>query len=76
LGLYLILMRPTQPNGQKLSANPEFKSSSIQAGGFIWNVHTIGINGFARIRPYKLDTFRRRDDAAADLHAKEDDLRE
>ena len=56
---------PTQPNGKVLSLSGQFRpaitagdfqSPSIQAGGFIWNVHTIGINGYARIRLYKLDT--------------------
>jgi hypothetical protein len=54
------LTQITQPNGQILSEDSagfeSFASPSIQAGGFIWNVHTIGINGYARIRLYKLDT--------------------
>jgi hypothetical protein len=53
------LTQITQPNGQILSEDSagfeSFASPSIQAGGFIWNVHTICINGYARIRLYKLD---------------------
>jgi hypothetical protein len=46
------------PNGKGLSvqSSSQFQSPSIQAGGFIWNVHTIGLNDYARIRLYKLDT--------------------
>ena len=43
------LTQITQPNGQILSEDSagfeSFASPSIQAGGFIWNVHMIGING-------------------------------
>jgi hypothetical protein len=52
----------TQPNGQGLmtasifSGYGDFQSASIQSRGAIWNVHTIGLGGYSRIRMYKLDT--------------------
>jgi hypothetical protein len=44
-----------QPNGQELlTGNGSFRSASIQIGDLLWNVHTIGVNGQARWRLYKL----------------------
>jgi hypothetical protein len=44
-----------QPNGQNLATgNGSFGSASIQFGAFLWNVHTINVNGQARWRLYKL----------------------
>ena len=46
-----------QPNGQTLDVlDGRFQSASIQAGGALWNVHTINIGGFARWRLYKFST--------------------
>jgi hypothetical protein len=45
----------TQPNGFLLDAgSSEFRVPSIQAGNFLWNVHTIdGGNGHPKVRLYK-----------------------
>jgi len=44
-----------QPNGQRLlTSDGEFLAPTIQVGPFLWNVHTINVNGKARWRLYKL----------------------
>lgn len=46
-----------QPNGEVLDTiDGRFQSASIQSLGYIWNVHTIGLNGFAAVRLYRLGT--------------------
>lgn len=46
-----------QPNGELLdSIDGRFQSASIQSRGLIWNVHTIGYNGHAKVRLYRLST--------------------
>ena len=44
-----------QPNGQELFASEgEFSAPTVQVGPFLWNVHTVNVNGKARWRLYKL----------------------
>jgi hypothetical protein len=45
----------TQPGGQKILAFGVFRAPSIQIGNNLWNVHTIGVGGFARWRLYKVN---------------------
>lgn len=46
-----------QPNGQRLDTlDGRFQSASIQAGQFIWNVHTVKVRNLAKVRLYRLPT--------------------
>ncbi|MCB1536887.1 MAG: hypothetical protein KDJ44_19800, partial [Rhodoblastus sp.] len=46
-----------QPNGTTLdSLDGRFQSASIQARDMIWNVHSIGLSGFSKIRMYRMST--------------------
>jgi len=46
-----------QPNGVTLDTiDGRFQSASIQSRGFIWNVHSIGLSGFSKVRMYRLST--------------------
>jgi len=46
-----------QPNGQRLdSSDGRFASATKQIGSSLWNVHSVGVGGFARARLYKFST--------------------
>jgi hypothetical protein len=46
-----------QPNGQRLdTVDGRFVAQTKQLGGFLWNVRSINVGGFARWQLYKLST--------------------
>jgi len=46
-----------QPNGEKLDTiDGRFQSASIQRGNYIWNVHTVKLNGLSGLAFYKFST--------------------
>ena len=47
----------TQSNGQKLDpGDGSFRSPTYQSGTSLWNVHTVNVDGHARVRLYKFST--------------------
>ncbi len=47
----------TQSNGATLAADDgNFHAPTVQIGTSLWNVHTVGVGGHARVRMYRLDT--------------------
>lgn len=46
-----------QPNGQKVDTlDGRFQSATKQIGSNLWQIHTVSVGGFARMRWYKLST--------------------